>query len=35
MAFNIRKFNNAEISVNVKEKFGTLTFLGFDENWKW
>ena len=34
MAFNIRKFNNAEISVNVKEKFGTLTFLGFDENWK-
>lgn len=34
MAFNIRKFNNAEIPVNVKEKFGTLTFLGFDENWK-
>ena len=34
MAFNIRKFNNAEIPVNVKEKFGILTFLGFDENWK-
>lgn len=34
MAFNIRKFNNAEIPVNVKEKFGTLTFLGYDENWK-
>lgn len=34
MVFNIRKFNNAEIPVNVKEKFGTLTFLGFDENWK-
>lgn len=34
MAFNNRKFNNAEIPVNVKEKFGTLTFLGFDENWK-
>lgn len=34
MAFNIRKFNNAEIPVNVKEKFGTLTFLGFDENWR-
>ena len=34
MAFNIRKFNNAEIPVNVKEKFGTLIFLGFDENWK-
>ena len=34
MAFNIRKFNNAEISFNVKEKLGTLTFLGFDENWK-
>ena len=34
MAFNIRKFNNAEIPVNVKEKFGTLTFLGFDKNWK-
>lgn len=34
MAFNIRKFNNAEIPVNVNEKFGTLTFLGFDENWK-
>ena len=34
MAFNIRKFNNAELPVNVKEKFGTLTFLGFDENWK-
>ena len=34
MAFNIRKFNNAEIPVNVKDKFGTLTFLGFDENWK-
>lgn len=34
MAFNIRKFNNAEIPVNVKKKFGTLTFLGFDENWK-
>ena len=34
MAFNIRKFNNAEIPVNVKEKFGILIFLGFDENWK-
>lgn len=34
MAFNVRKFNNAEIPVNVREKFGTLTFLGFDENWK-
>ena len=34
MVFNIRKFNNAEIPVNVKEKFGTLTFLGYDENWK-
>ena len=34
MVFNIRKFNNAEIPVNVKEKFGILTFLGFDENWK-
>ena len=34
MAFNIRKFDYAEIPVNVKEKFGTLTFLGFDENWK-
>lgn len=34
MAFNIRKFNNAEIPFNVKEKLGTLTFLGFDENWK-
>ena len=34
MAFNTRKFNNTEIPVNVKEKFGTLTFLGFDENWK-
>lgn len=34
MVFNIRKFNNAEIPFNVKEKLGTLIFLGFDENWK-
>ena len=34
MACNIRKFNNAEIPVNVKEKFGTLTFIGFDEKWR-